>query len=50
MLSGGIADAAIEVASTPTWAPELPPRNPGLDWKAADRALRSIRRRRAAYR
>src|SRR5262252_2529641 len=47
MLDGGIEDAVIEAAPTPTWAHE-PPRNAGLDWKAVDRALRSIRRRRAA--
>ncbi|HEX7941871.1 MAG TPA: HNH endonuclease signature motif containing protein, partial [Gemmatimonadaceae bacterium] len=48
MLSGGIEDAVVEIAPTPTWAHEPPPRNAGLDWKAVDRALRSIRRRRAA--
>lgn len=48
MLSGGIEDAAVEVAPAPTWAREPPPRDAGLDWKAVDRALRSIRQRRAA--
>src|SRR5262252_4301699 len=48
MLSGRIEDAVAEVAPAPTWAHEPPPRNAGLDWKAVDRALRSLRRRRAA--
>src|SRR4051812_33472880 len=43
-----IEDAVAEVAPAPTWAYESPPQNAGLDWKAIDRALRSIRRRRAA--
>lgn len=47
MLDGGIEDAVTEVALAPTWAPGSP-RDTGLDWKAVDRALRSIRRRRAA--
>jgi hypothetical protein len=47
MLSGGIEDAVAEVAPVPTWAHE-PPRNTELDWRTVDRALRSIRRRRAA--
>ena len=46
MLSGGID--AVEIAPAPTWAHEPPPQNAGLDWKAVDRALRSIRQRRAA--
>jgi hypothetical protein len=37
----------IEGAPTPTWAP-CSPRDTGLDWKAVDRALRSIRKRRSA--
>src|ERR1044071_3879415 len=48
MLSGGIEDVGAEIAPAPTWAHEPPPRNAGLDWKAVDRALRSIRQRRAA--
>src|ERR1041384_4613818 len=48
MLSGRIEDAVAEVVPAPTWAHEPPPRNARLDWKAVDRALRSIRRRRAA--
>jgi hypothetical protein len=48
MLSGGIEDARAEAAPAPTWTHEPPPRNAGLDWKAVDRALRSIRQRRAA--
>src|SRR3954463_8130766 len=51
MLNGGIGDAmgdvAIEVAQAPVWTPGSPPTT-RLDWKAVDRALRSIRRRRAA--
>jgi hypothetical protein len=47
MLSGGIEDAVDEVVPAPTWASGLQ-RDVRLDWKAVDRALRSIRQRRAA--
>src|SRR3954465_4438256 len=43
-----IEDAVAEVAPAPTGAYEPPPQNAGLDWKAIDRALRTIRRRRSA--
>src|ERR1700733_991136 len=47
MLDGGVEEAMAEISPAPTWAHEPPPRNAGLDWKVVDRALRSIRRRRA---
>src|ERR1700733_9372811 len=47
MLDGGVEEAMAEISPAPTWAQEPPSRNAGLDWRAVDRALRSIRRRRA---
>jgi hypothetical protein len=51
VLNGGIedalGDAMIGIAQAPTWAPDAR-QSDQLDWKAIDRALRSIRRRRAA--
>jgi hypothetical protein len=51
MLNGGIedalGDAMIGIAQAPTWTPGAR-QSDRLDWKAVDRALRSIRRRRAA--
>jgi hypothetical protein len=47
MLSGGIEDAVDEVVPAPPWASGSQ-RDVRLDWKAVDRALRSIRQRRAA--
>ncbi|TMQ05131.1 MAG: HNH endonuclease, partial [Deltaproteobacteria bacterium] len=47
MLCEGIEAAVVEVEAAPTWAPDGP-QETQLDWRAVDRALRAIRRSRAA--
>jgi hypothetical protein len=47
MLRDTIEESSVEVESAPTWAGAAHPA-PELDWRVVDRALRAIRRRRAA--
>ncbi|TMQ11813.1 MAG: HNH endonuclease [Deltaproteobacteria bacterium] len=47
MLSNVMEDSAVESESVPMWAPDVP-RETEPDWRTVDRALRAIRRSRAA--
>jgi hypothetical protein len=47
MLSNAIEESAAEFEPVFTWAPSIPPQTPP-DWRTVDRALRAIRRSRAA--
>ena len=46
MLRDTVEESWVEVESAPTWAGV--PAGPGMNWRTVDRALRAIRRRRAA--